>query len=227
MDSFDKTVEKYKQELMKYARKNGAVYGGISDGFRQARKTDEPKHEHKKYSEKYVSNRPMPPEYFGEDNQADEAVSVSVDPQMNDNRNPVIERLYADYNDFIGENSKSGKLRVQTYASTQVFPVQNARVTVEKQFENGNHIFADSYTDTDGIVENIILPTKSRTLSLTPEEAIPYTTYTIRVSHPNFAPIVFRNVPIFEAIESFQPVAMLPLGSPSAFGNVDEAEQER
>ena len=194
----DKRIEEYKKELMKYAKKNGIVYSVNNDGFKEAEVKEKENQTTKIYDAKYVSNRPMPSEFLG-------------DNKSNIQTNAETSR--STYNKFIDENSKRGKLRVQTYASLQVFPIQNAKVSVEKEFEDGTHIFAEEYTDIDGVAENITLPTKSKELSLTPESPIPYATYTVRVTHPQFESITFSNVPIFEGVESLQPVAMLPLNS--------------
>lgn len=221
MDSFDKRIEEYKKELMKYAKKNGTVYSGDTDGFKTAQpieKQEETKKEKKMYQEQYVSNRPMPSEYLGDDTESE---PVNTVPQREGETTSPEKQTYKNYDDFISKNTKSGKLRVQTYASNQVFPIQNARVIVEKSFDDGIHRFIEEYTDIDGVADNIVLPTKSKELSLSPGDAIPYSTYTVRVTHPQFSPVTFHNVPIFEAIESMQPVAMLPVNSPPTFEEVN------
>ena len=229
MDNFDKKIEEYKRELMRYARQNKKVCISEENSFRQAEEEPEApdmnEHCHKKYKEQYICNRPMPPEYDGEEDMK-ETVAANSNPLLNFDRNPTAEARYKDYDDFVSQNTKSGKLRVQTYAATQVFPITNARIIVEKDFENGTHRFADLYSDIDGVVQNIILPTKDKSLSQTPGSVIPYATYTVKVTHPRFAPVVFHNVPIFDSIESLQPVAMLPANSPEAVGNVYEEEPE-
>ena len=151
----------------------------------------------------------MPPEFEGEEEETE-----------------IIDRENSDYDNFLKENPKTGKLRVQTYASAQVFPIQNAKVTVEKEFSNGRFTFAEEYTDIDGVAENITLPTKSKELSLTPESPIPYSTYTVRVTHPQFESVTFVNVPIFEGIESLQPVAMLPINNTSQSTTIYEEEPD-
>ncbi len=202
-DSFEKRIEEYKKELMKYAKNNGTVYSTNSSGFQELESYNkEPKAE-KVYKEIYVNNRPMPPEFSGDE----ESDKEDNDKENNDKENNEL----LDYDSFLKNNQKSGKLRVQTYASTQVFPIQNAKVTVEKDFSDGSFTFAEEYTDIDGVAENINLPTKSKELSQSPDTPIPYSTYTVKVSHPQFESITFFNVPIFEGIESLQPVAMLPL----------------
>lgn len=227
MDSFERTIEEYKRELMRYAKQNKKVCITDENSFRQAEITPDEgadcEKNNKKYNEKYVCNRPMPPEYDGsEEIERVKVVQADTNPLREFDRNPINEEKYKDYDDFVSKNSKSGKLRVQTYASTQVFPIQNARIVVERNFEDGTHRFAEIYSDINGVAQNIILPTKDKSLSLTPGGVIPYATYTVKVTHPLFSPVVFHNVPIFDSIESLQPVAMLPANSPNNLGNVYE-----
>ena len=153
----------------------------------------------------YVSNRPMPIEYDGNDDVSPAPSGSSVIEETSANT-----PLYNNVDEFTSDNTKNGKLRVQAYASQQVFPIQNAKVTVEKEFRNGRELFNESYTDIDGIAQNIVLPAKDKRLSLTASGEIPYTTYRVTVSHPQFETLVFDRVPIFDSIESMQPAAMVP-----------------
>lgn len=203
MDSFDKQIERYKQELVKYAEKHGTVY------YEQEKNESLPKektaYRTPKYNAVYVSNRPMPSEYDGNEDAAVSPSGSSVIEETSSNT-----PLYDNVDKFTADNTKNGKLRVQAYASQQVFPIQNAKVTVEKDFRNGRYLFMESYTDIDGIAQNIVLPAKDKRLSLTASGEIPYTTYTVTVSHPQFETLVFDRVPIFDSIESMQPAAMVP-----------------
>ncbi len=224
MDNFDKCIEDYKHELLKYARKNGNIFIGSNNEFKKAnepKEADEPK-ARKKYKEQYVSNRPMPIEYSGTEEKNDIAVHANARPQRPGEQTSPESQTYKNRDDFLARNEKTGKLRVQTYAASQVFPIQNARIIVEKEFEEGKFTFAEEYTDIDGVADEIILPTKNKALSLSPGEAIPYATYTVKVTHPQFSPITFHNVPIFEEIESLQPAAMQPISRPSVYEDVYE-----
>ena len=201
MDSFDKQIERYRQELVKYAEKHGTVYYEDSGNSVLPKKEEKTK----KYNAAYVSNRPMPYEYDGKD-------SVTTSPSGSSviEENATNTPLYDNIDDFRADNTKNGKLRVQAYASQQVFPIQNAKVTVEKDFRNGKYIFNESYTDIDGVAQNIVLPAKDKRLSLTASGEIPYTTYRVTVSHPQFETLTFDRVPVFDSIESMQPAAMVP-----------------
>lgn len=215
MDSFDKKIEEYKQELIRYARRHGTAYSEEEGEFRKVSANEgktvsaQPK---KGYNVAFVSNRPMPPEYIQDDGNIEETnnttdfSSGSALIEENGKNTP----LYPDREAFLADNTKTGKLRVQAYASQQVFPISNAKVTVEKDFENGTQKFAEKYTDIDGVVQNISLPTKSKALSQTSGKEIPYSSYRVTVSHPQFETLIFDRVPIFEQIESMQPAAMTP-----------------
>ncbi len=202
MDSFDKQIERYRQELVKYVQKHGTVYYGQEDMINQNAEKNDRK---PKYNAVYINNRPMPTEYDGNDDSGVSPSGSSVIEETSANT-----PLYNNLDEFTNDNSKAGKLRVQAYASQQVFPIQNARVTVEKEFRNGKFLFNESYTDIDGVAQNIVLPAKDRRLSLTAGGEIPYTTYTVTVTHPQFETLVFDRVPIFDSIESMQPAAMVP-----------------
>ncbi len=203
MNSIDKQIEKYKNELIKYAEKHGTVYYENSSFNKIEQPPQEPSTA--KYNAAYVSNRPMPAEYDGNDEISASPSGSSVVEENSSNTS-----LYANNEDFLRNNTKTGKLRVQAYASQQVFPIQNAKVTVDKEFVNGRHRFNESYTDIDGVAQNISLPAKDKSLSLTAGGEIPYTTYTVTVTHPQFETLVFERVPIFDSIESMQPAAMTP-----------------
>ncbi len=223
MDSFEKKIEEYRQELMRYAQKHGTVYG--SDGsFDKAPPEPEeeitkPKEE-KKYDSAFVSARPMPDEYDGND---DDAVITDAAPMRPDRIAPrYLTEEYSTFDEFLQENQKIGKLRVQAFASNQAFPIANAKITVSKQFGENKHIFAEKYTDIDGIVQNISLPTKAKELSLSAGGEIPFSTYMVEVMHPKFRPQIYENVPIFDSIESLQPAAMQPLNGTDSAEIIDE-----
>lgn len=213
MDSFERKIEEYKQELIKYAKNHGTVYYEEKGAFNTVspeagEESASQQVSAAKYNAAYVSNRPMPPEYDGEEQPDSPALSPSGSAQAEETA--INTRRYASADEFLADNTKTGRLKVQAYASAQVFPIQNAKVTVEKDFADGTYQFAENYTDIDGIVQNISLATKNKSLSQTSGKEIPYATYRVTVSHPQFETLVFEKVPIFEQIESMQPAAMLP-----------------
>ena len=232
MDRWEDTIEQYKRELVRYAKENGTFYGVEDEkaaepkAEQQAEPHDEPEPKQDKGEDKiappegsdpteeipvwkrFKKDRPMPAEYAGGEAQEDITATLLDEPES-DELTEGSEREYGSLEEFTKENPATGMLRIQTFAAQQAFPVVNAKIEVEKDFADGTHRFVEAYTDINGVVENIKLPTKDKSLSQSPGGVIPYATYTVRVTHPHFAPTEFCQVPIFDGIESLQPVAMV------------------
>ncbi len=117
------------------------------------------------------------------------------------------------YRDYTSNFNKKGFLRVETFASTGLYPVSNSRVVVYKNIDGQNYYIYDLFTDASGILDNLELPAPDKNLSLSPDDngIIPYATYNVYVEHPNFTPMHFENVPVFDGIVSIQSVEMIPV----------------
>ncbi len=57
------------------------------------------------------------------------------------------------------------------------------------------------------------VPSPTRAGSEQPGDAHPYTTYDVRVTHPNFAPVSIRGVTVFEGVRSLQKVDLVPVAA--------------
>ena len=124
-----------------------------------------------------------------------------------------------------GEQTGSGTLMVQVTLAKGAVPVEGAKVLVS----DTNGILAELLTDRSGQTEVLSLPAPSSALSQTPGGAIrPYSVYNIRISYPGYYVEETINVPIFDNINSIQPVALIPLPegvSPDTEILVDESNQ--
>ena len=116
------------------------------------------------------------------------------------------------YREYTRNFNKKGLLRVETFASTGLYPVSNSRVVVYKNIDGQNYYIYDLFTDASGILNNLELPAPDKSLSLSPDDngVIPYATYNVYVEHPNFTPMNFENVPVFDGVVSIQSVEMIP-----------------
>ncbi len=115
------------------------------------------------------------------------------------------------YIDFLGKNTNSGILKIQASVARQTMPVENVAIVISKDFKDGRKIFYNVKTDQNGIVDNLLLPAPSRDLSMKPSQALPFATYDIVASHPNYQQAMFTSIPIFDGIKSIQPINLLPL----------------
>lgn len=101
-----------------------------------------------------------------------------------------------------------GKLKVQVFAANQTYPISSAAVTVTET--KGDKIFFQGFTDTSGIVDDIILPTVSKEMSGSPSVMKPYEQYDVLIEHPRFVTRKYVGVPIFDGQKSVQTVQLVP-----------------
>ncbi len=124
-----------------------------------------------------------------------------------------------------GELTGSGTLVVQVTLARGAVPVEGAKVIVSLD----GKVLTELLTDKSGQTEVLTLPAPSGSLSQTPGGAVrPYSIYHIRISYPGYYVEEAINVPIFDKINSIQPVALVPLPegtSPDAEILVDESNQ--
>lgn len=98
-----------------------------------------------------------------------------------------------------------GRLIVQVFLANGAVPIQNAKVTIT---DDNKNVVSELTTNNSGRTPSVELPAPSARLSLEPADIKPYSTYNIRVEYPGFYTEEFLNVPVFDRIESIQPVSM-------------------
>lgn len=107
---------------------------------------------------------------------------------------------------------ESGTLVIRAYTAGGAIPLQNGKVRITGATEENR--FFESYliTDNDGLTARITLPAPSASYSLAPGAAeAPYAVYDIEISAPGFYTKRLYGVSVFSGIDSFQPIAMIPL----------------
>ena len=65
------------------------------------------------------------------------------------------------YQKYIKENPKVGFLKIRAYAASEAVPISGLNIIVSKEIEGNKVIFFEGVTDNSGVIERIILPTKS------------------------------------------------------------------
>lgn len=185
-------IEKYKKELVKYAEENG---GYVKKETLSQMPEAEP-------AVSVVSS----PDNTGREADITELEGTNPDSFNAGRREPV----YRNVDEFRARNRGEGTMRVQAFSGQQAFPVVNANVVISKNFTDGTYTFFDDLTDTSGIIENMSLTAPESGVANEDNEILPYSTYTIRVTHPFFRTTVYNNVPVFDGITSIQPVNLVP-----------------
>ena len=121
------------------------------------------------------------------------------------------------------ENDYIGFLTTIVSTANGALPIQNANVTI---YERGNDeennqgdVLYKLTTDISGRTEKVSLNTKSKDLSITPDNILPFLSYDIYVNADGYYDSSFLNVPIFQGVSSLQNVHLIPL---SEFSNPDD-----
>ncbi len=185
-------IEKYKKELVKYAEENG---GYVNKEALTQMPESVP-----------VVSVVSSPDNTGREADITELEGTNPDSFNAGRREPV----YRNVDEFRARNRGEGTMRVQAFSGQQAFPVVNANVVISKNFTDGTYTFFDDLTDTSGIIENMSLTAPESGVANEDNEILPYSTYTIRVTHPFFRTTVYNNVPVFDGITSIQPVNLVP-----------------
>lgn len=111
-----------------------------------------------------------------------------------------------DYFDFIGENNKTGVLKVQVYTANQAYPLEDVNINVFKEINGNNVLFYSGVTDSSGIVDDIILPTKPGKEDINSPEDIVYTDYLVVLEYPKANVKREYIISIFDGLKVIQPV---------------------
>ena len=111
----------------------------------------------------------------------------------------------------IGESPFVGYTRVFVFTGGGAEPLQGARVTVSRQEEDTEVLYANAETDIDGFTPVIPLPSVNPALTMQPDGPQPFVTYDIGVQADGFRPVRHENVPVYGNNYVTQPVSMVPL----------------
>ena len=138
-------------------------------------------------------------------------------PQQLDGYYELPAQDYASLEDFLARNTARGILELQVrVASDEAAPVPGAVVDILKTINGVTYLFHHGVTDAGGSAGRIVLPAPDRNLSFAPPHGfVPYATYTVSVTHGDYAPQVFENVTVFPDTQAVQVVRMGQAPMPS------------
>ncbi|MBQ8683253.1 MAG: carboxypeptidase regulatory-like domain-containing protein [Clostridia bacterium] len=111
----------------------------------------------------------------------------------------------------IAESPFVGYLRVFVFTGGGAEPLSGARVTVSREEDGNEVLYANAVTDIDGFTPVIPLPSVDPELSMRPDQAQPFVPYDIGVSAAGFRSVRHENVPIYGNNYVTQPITMTPL----------------
>ena len=108
------------------------------------------------------------------------------------------------------ENDYIGFLTTIVSTANGALPIRNASVTIyergEGEEKSPSDVIYQLTTDISGRTEKVVLNTKSKDLSTSPDNNLPFLSYDIYVNADGYYDASFFNVPIFQGISSLQNV---------------------
>ena len=110
------------------------------------------------------------------------------------------------YKTFMSMNDSNGILKIEAYTASGAYPLKGVDIVVSKTFGEDKVIFYEGKTNDSGIIENIILPTRSIDGEINNASDIVYTTYDLDANYSEYDVSKKYDVSIFDDIKVIQPV---------------------
>ena len=110
------------------------------------------------------------------------------------------------YKNFTNINQGSGILKVEASVASGAYPLEGVNIKVYKDFGNDRVIFYEGVTNSSGIIDNIILPTKELEKEINEVSDIDFTTYDLEASYSKYDLEKMYDVSIFDDIKVIQPI---------------------
>ena len=102
-----------------------------------------------------------------------------------------------------------GTLTVYAYTSDARLPVEGARVEIRKSLEDGE-LIAEGVTDRSGYLPPVRIPSPSRADRQTPDQATPFATVAVTITHPDYETEKISGVQVFPNTVTVQSFRMIP-----------------
>ena len=109
------------------------------------------------------------------------------------------------------ESESIGYLVVKVSTARGAIPLENAAVNIRGNTPESSGTIYSLRTDRDGITEKVSLPSPARSLSESPGNPEPFSTWNIDVFKDGYVPVTFTNVPVYSSIVSVQPAVLVPI----------------
>ena len=106
----------------------------------------------------------------------------------------------------------TGKIRVRAYTADGALPVEGTLVKIYGADEYNKDVKYSLITDSNGITDEISVPTPSKQYSTSPGALEnPYAVYNVELAKDGYYPKRIDNVPVFSDVKAFLPIEMMPL----------------
>ena len=117
-----------------------------------------------------------------------------------------------EYEDYINDYPGRGSLKVQISAAYEAFPVKGVEVDVAVIHNGVRYLLYSDTTNSSGIVDNMVLPTRAADTVLNPKTSdANEAQYLVSLFHPSFKSVVDKVVTVYDRIETILPLSLTPV----------------
>jgi hypothetical protein len=110
------------------------------------------------------------------------------------------------YKNFININDSNGILKIEASTASGAYPLVGVSIVISKMLDGNKVIFYEGKTNDSGIIESIILPTRSIKGEINEASDILFTTYDLDAYYEEFNVSKKYDVSIFDNVKVIQPV---------------------
>ena len=116
-----------------------------------------------------------------------------------------------EYDDYISSYPGRGSLKVQISAAYEAFPVKGVEVDVAVIHNGVRYLLYTDITNSSGIVDNMVLPTRAVDTVLAPKtNDANEAQYLVSLFHPSFQSVIDKAVTVYDRIETILPLSLTP-----------------
>ena len=110
------------------------------------------------------------------------------------------------YKNFININDSYGILKIEAFTASGAYPLAGVDIIVSKVLDGNKIIFYEGKTNDSGIIESIVLPTRSIKEEINNASDILFTTYDLEANYKKYDVSKNYDVSIFDEVNVIQPV---------------------
>lgn len=112
------------------------------------------------------------------------------------------------YKNFINVNDGKGILKIEASTASEAYPLSGVEIIISKKLDGNNIIFYKGTTNESGIIDGIVLPTRSISKEIENASDIVYTTYDLYANYSKYNFNKEYDVSIFDNIKVIQPITI-------------------
>lgn len=114
------------------------------------------------------------------------------------------------YSDFISLNPSVGYLKIKVDSALESYPVEGVEVLIYKDIGEDLVVFYYGKTDSNGIIDNIVLPSP-KAMNLNSLEVPDYEVYSLKINKKGYKEINYLDVVVYSEIKVIQNISLEPL----------------